>query len=418
MSQNNNVITPNPPPHGGPRFDAALKLAPLPSDALVRLQQPRSVRRFALPVRMDDGSLQSFTGWRVVYSNCFGPTKGGVRFHPATNEADLTALAFRLLLKCAVNGLPHGGAGGGVAVDPRTLSSREKEQLARAYLDALGEEVGPDVDILSPDLGTDAQVMGWMADQFNKTRRASIPGAINGKPPALGGIPGRPGATARGAWAVLSAVLAERGIQPAGLTFAVQGYGSAGGHLARVLQQNGLRLVAASDSSGGLHSPAGLDAEVLWQAKEQGRSFKGLQLPDATALTAVEVLVVKADLIIPAATAGQITAALTPHLQCRWIVEIANSPIAADAEAAVIEQGIEIIPDVVVNAGGITMSHFEWAQNRSGLLWSAEDARSRLDTRMIATAASMLQVARDRSVSLAIAAQLLALERLSAALSR
>jgi glutamate dehydrogenase (NADP+) len=301
-------------------------------------------------------------------------------------------------------------------VDPKKLSLSEKERLARAYLNALMDEVGPDVDILSPDLGTDASVMSWMADQYNKNRRAYVPGAINGKPPALGGILGRPTATARGAWTVLSAFYAERGISPTGLTFAIQGYGSAGGNLARILQQNGLRLVAASDSSGGLYSPAGLDAEALWKAKEQGHPFKDLQIGGSSAVANDEVLTVKADLIIPAATANQITRGVARNLKCRWVVEIANSPIASDAEDEVVARGIEIIPDIVANAGGITMSHFEWAQNRGGLSWTAAESSSRLDSKMSVTADNLLQVARQRNVSLAIASQFMALERLSSAL--
>jgi len=366
---------------------------------------------------MDAGGLRVFTGWRLVYSDCFGPTKGGVRFHPATDEDDLTSLAFRLLLKCAVNALPHGGAAGGVRVDAKSLSPRETEQLARGYLNALGAARGPDVDILSPDLGTDARVMGWMADQYNTTRGARVPGAVNGKPVALGGIPGRPGATARGAWQVLRAVLEEGGLVAQGLAFAVQGYGSAGGHLARVLQKNGLRMVAASDSTGGLHCADGLDAEALWQAREAGLTFAQMEAPGAVRMTPAEVLAVRADLVIPAATAGQITAEMAERLESQRVLEIANGPIRPDAEQAVVERGIEIIPDVVANAGGITMSHFEWAQNRGGALWTAEEAAARLDTRMIATASRMLQVSRDRKVSPAVAAQLLALEQLSAALA-
>ncbi len=401
----------------GPRFASALAGAGVHEEVLERLLLPKSVRRFSLPVRMDQGRLQVFTGWRLVYSDCFGPTKGGVRFHPGTNEEDLTRLAFRLLLKCGVNALPHGGAAGGVQVDAKTLSPRGLEQLARAYLTALGAEVGPDVDILSPDLGTDARVMGWMADQFNAMRGARVPGAINGKPVALGGIPGRPGATARGAWQVLRVFLEDRRQSANGMSFAVQGYGSAGGHLARVLQNNGLRLVAASDSTAGLYCEAGLDAELLWQAREAGTAFRDLQLPGVQAIAPAEVLLAKADLVIPAATAGQVTQAMVPRLQCRMILEIANGPICPEAEEMLVARGIEILPDVVANAGGITMSHFEWAQNRGGALWTAEEAATRLDTRMIATASRMLQVAHDRKVSPAVAAQVLALEQLSAALA-
>lgn len=400
----------------GPRFFSAVAKSSFSYDHLVLLSGPQSVRRFMLPLRMDNGKTNSFIGWRIIYSNCLGPTKGGVRFHPATNENDLTTLAFRLLLKCAANGLPHGGASGGVAVDPKKLSLGEKERLARGYLNALMDEIGPDVDILSPDLGTDAGVMSWMSDQYNKNRRAYVPGAINGKPPALGGILGRPAATARGAWTVLSAFYAERGISPTGLTFAIQGYGSAGGNLARILQKNGLRLVAASDSSGGLYSPVGLDAEALWKAKEQGHSFKNLKIGSSSSVAKDKVSTVRADLIIPAATANQITKEVARNLKCRWILEIANSPIASDAEGEVAKRGIEIIPDIIANAGGITMSHFEWAQNRGGLSWTAEESSSRLDSKMSVTAANLLQVARKRKVSLAIASQFMALERLSSAL--
>jgi len=400
----------------GPRFLSAIEQSSLSFDRLILLAEPQSVRRFMLTLRMDNGEKRVFTGWRIIFSDCLGPTKGGVRFHPSTNESDLITLAFRLLLKCAANGLPHGGASGGVAVDPKKLSPKEKERLARAYLNALMDQVGPDVDILSPDLGTDAGVMSWMSDQYNKNRRAYIPGAINGKPPELGGILGRPTATARGAWTVLRAFFVERGITPTGLTFAIQGYGSAGGNLARILQENGLRLVAASDSTGGLYSQFGLDAEALWKAKEQGHSFKDLQIGSSSPIANDEVLTVKADLIIPAATANQITKGVARNLKCNWVVEIANSPIASDAEDEVIARGIEIIPDIVANAGGITMSHFEWAQNRGGLSWTAEEASSRLDSKMSVTAANLLQVARNRKVSLAIASQFMALERLSSAL--
>jgi glutamate dehydrogenase (NADP+) len=405
------------PLHAGLRLESAIRLTPLPNNAIKILAEPQSVKRMALPLLMDDGTVRVFIGWRVIYSNCLGPTKGGVRFHPATNEAELTQLAFRILLKCAVNDLPHGGAGGGIAVDPRLLSKNEKEKLARAYVNALGDEIGPDVDILSPDLGTNAEVMSWMMDQYNKSHRAYIPAAINGKPIAAGGILGRSEATSLGAWTVLNKVLADREIQAHGLTFSIQGYGSAGGNFARLLQQNGLRMIAVSDSSGGLFAPGGLDTEAIWRCKQQGQSISEIKIADASAITSQEVLTVKADIIIPAATANQITKEISPRLNCRMIVEIANSPIEFEAEAEILEKGIEIIPDIVVNAGGITVSHFEWSQNRSGLLWTIEETYSRLCTKISGTTERMLQVAVEQDVSLPIAAQLLALKRLAPALS-
>lgn len=401
---------------GGARFAEALRIRPLGEDAAAIISRPRHVHRFSLPVRMDDGTLQVFTGWRVRYSDVFGPTKGGVRFHPETSEESLTALAFRLLLKCAVNGLPHGGAGGGVRVDPRRLSRRELERLAHRYVDAVGDGLSPDRDILSPDLGTDAETMRWMVEEYRRVRRTADAAAINGKPLALGGIPGRPGSTARGAWTVLREVLQSRGLGAKGLTFAVQGYGSAGGRLAVLLEQEGLRLVAAADASGGWHDPRGLDAGALWQAKADGRRFAALDLPRATRTDPVGVLAVPADIVIPAAVANQITSDLAPGLQCRLVLEVANGPIASDAEALVASKAV-VVPDLVANAGGITMSHFEWVQNRTGLPWTEEDARARLDARMRATARAMIDTARERNVTLAVAPQLIALDRLAAALA-
>ena len=399
---------------GGERFVEALRRQPLPASAVAALEAPADVRRFRLPVDGGAGP-RLLTAWRVRYCDVLGPTKGGVRFHHAVSEADLTALGFRLLLKCAVNALPHGGAGGGVAVDPRTLSAAEHEQVARRYVDALGDSLRADRDILSPDLGTDAQTMRWMADQCNRRSGSAVAGAINGKPLAIGGIPGRPGATARGAWTVLREVFARLGIEPRGLTFAVQGYGSAGGRLATLLQSEGLRLVGAADASGGLFDAAGLDADALWAAKAGGERLGRRDPGSARAIGSSEVLAVPADVIVPAATANQITADVAARLQCSMVVEIANSPIAPDAEAILRQRGIVVVPDIVVNAGGITMSHFEWAQNRGGLLWSEEDARVRLESRMAATARRMIAVADERDVSITTAAQIMAIERLSAA---
>lgn len=400
---------------GGARFAEALRVAPLGRDAEALLSEPRHVHRFTLPVRMQDGALRIFTGWRVRYADVFGPTKGGVRFHPSANEADLTALAFRLLLKCAVNALPHGGAGGGVCVDHRRLSAGEREQLARRYVDALGNDLTPERDILSPDLGTDAETMRWMADQYSRTRGTPVAAAINGKPVALGGIAGRPGATARGAWIVLREILQAQTIEARGLSCAVQGYGNAGGRVAVLLQEHGLKIVAACDSSGGFHDPQGLDAAALWEKKAGGHRFADIDVPGATRITPDAVLTVPADILVPAVTANAISVLIARELRCRIVLELANGPIAPDAEAVVSAKGILVIPDLVANAGGITMSHFEWAQNRMGLVWNEEDARTRLEARLLATAQSMIRTARSAHVPFPVAAQLMALETLSAA---
>lgn len=403
----------------GARFLHALSHHPLNDDALLRLATPEESRRVMLPIRGDDGALRMLTAWRVRYSSALGPTKGGVRFTRDVTEEQLFALAFRIMLKCAVNGLPHGGAGGAVAVAPSELSSAEREQVARRYVDALGDAVAPDRDILSPDLGTDAETMAWMADQYTRRRGESPAGAINGKPVALGGIPGRPGATARGAWVVLEQVLESLGWVARGLTFAVQGYGSAGGHLAVLLQQRGLRMVAAADSSGGLLDAAGLDAAALWKAKSEGRRFadvEDVQIDGARRGTVDDVLCAQADIVIPAATANQITADVAASVATRLVLEVANGPVAPDAEAILADRGIVVVPDLVANAGGITMSHFEWAQNRDGVRWTETEAHARLDARMLGTARAMIETARTLHIPLAVAAQVLAIERLAASL--
>jgi len=400
----------------GARFIAALGHHPLHDNALLRLATPEESRRVSLPIRADDGALRMLTAWRVRYSSALGPTKGGVRFTRDVTEEQLLALAFRIMLKCAVNGLPHGGAGGAVVVAPSELSSAEREQVARRYVDALGDAVAPDRDILSPDLGTDAETMAWMADQYTRTRGESPAGAINGKPVALGGIPGRPGATARGAWVVLAQVLESLGWVARGLTFSVQGYGSAGGHLAVLLQQHGLRMVAAADSSGGLIDAAGLDAAALWAAKSDGRRFADLESDGARRGTAHDVLCAHADIVIPAATANQITADVAASVSTRLVLEIANGPVAPDAEAVLAERGIVVVPDLVANAGGITMSHFEWAQNRDGVQWTEGEAHARLDARMLGTARAMIETARMHQIPLAVAAQVLAIEHLATSL--
>jgi glutamate dehydrogenase (NADP+) len=401
---------------GGTRFTDALKIRPLTEDGLTRLATPEESRRFTLPIRMDDGNLRMLTAWRVRYSSALGPTKGGVRFTPHVTEEQLFALAFRLVLKCAINGLPHGGAGGAVAVSPEDLSMAEREQVARRYVDALGPDVAPDRDILSPDIGTDVQTMSWMADQYTRTSGVQPAAAINGKPVALGGIPGRPGATARGAWVVLKEVLDRLGWQAEGLTFAVQGYGSAGGHLAVLLAQRGLRLVAAADRSCGWIAPDGLDAEALWAAKSAGRRFSELEPAGAGRVASMDVLCAAADIVIPAATANQITGEVASRLRGRLVLEIANGPVAPPAEPVLSDRQIVVVPDLVANAGGITMSHFEWAQNMARESWSEADARRRLDARMLDTARAMIETSRARNVSFAVAAQLLAIQRLESSI--
>lgn len=370
-----------------------------------------------LPLRRDDGSLNFLPAWRIRFPEILGPFKGGVRFHEGVSEASLTTLAARILVKCAANGLPHGGAAGGVRIDPKTLSPRELRELAERYVVAYSDVIGQDKDILSPDLGTNARVMAWMSLQFNSHKRRFEPGAINGKPIEFGGVQGRHGATAKGARIVLERLLRYKHLGFQGLTAAVQGFGAAGGTLALELAEQGVRVVAVSDSSGGWHDSRGLEIKRLLEAKTAGMPLARQEMKGARAISPVGALEVPADLVISAASGGQVSKVNAARLQCRFVVEIANAAVTDEAEEILAQRGIEIAPDIIVNSGGITVSHFEWVQNRSGGTMSGEEVHEQLQSRMRAVADGWLAQADERKVSLTVAAQLLAIRRIKQALN-
>jgi glutamate dehydrogenase (NADP+) len=325
---------------------------------------------------------------------------------------NLLSLAARILLKCAVNGLPHGGAAGGVAIDPKTLSSGELELLARGYVRVFADLIGADRDILSPDLGTDAAVMAWMSDEFNVVRRTHEPAAINGKPPGAGGIAGRHGATALGVGVVLRELFAEWQWDAGKITCAIQGLGAAGGTLAEHLWQSGVRVVAVSDTSCGWHCPDGLDVPEICRLKRSGVALARMEPSNATRLTPLHVLEVPADMVIAAALGGQIDGGIAPRMRCRAVVEVANAAVTNDADLYFDTQRVAVVPDVVVNAGGITVSHFEWLQNRSGRVSQEQEVRGQLQSRMADTTHKLLATAKEFRVSLPVAAQILAIEKL------
>lgn len=403
----------------GSRFTRALDLAPLPAPALRFLSGPSLVCRTRLSFAGDSGS-QTVDAWRLRFGEVFGPCKGGVRFHPGVDEANLTALAARILLKCAVNGLPHGGAAGGVAVDPRKLGAAGRVALARAYVTAYADLIGGDRDILSPDVGTDAGLMAVMSETLDTLRRRFEPAAINGKPPGGGGVPGRHGATARGAFAVLDTLL-ENGTGPGpaaltGLTIAVQGFGAAGSTFAVEAARRGARIVAAGDASACLHAAAGLPVDMLVASKAGGRAFSTFDHPGVTVAARETVFTPQADWLVCAALGGAVDAPIAAALRCGLVVEIANGAVDDAGDAVLQTRGVTVVPDVVVNAGGITVSHFEWVVGRTGAPLTAEEVAARLDLRMRETARRLRETATAAGVPLTVAAQLLAIDRLHAAL--
>jgi glutamate dehydrogenase (NADP+) len=403
----------------GRRLEAAAEVAEVSEDTLERLRLPHAVLKVSVPLRMDDGSLQTYPGYRVRYNDTLGPTKGGIRFHPKVNVDEVESLAFWMTFKCAALDLPYGGGKGGISVNTKELSLAELERLSRAYVDQIADFIGPDLDVPAPDMYTNAMVMGWMVDQFSIIRRENTPAAFTGKPISLGGSLGRDTATADGAFFVLSELLprireqngsaARDGATP---TAAIQGFGNAGSYLARLLHEAGYRVVAVSDSRRALYSADGLDVDALRRAKDETG-----ELPDDAGQTIEpdELLELEVDVLAPAALEEVITLDNADRIKAPVVLEVANGPTTPEADEILEENGVTVIPDILANAGGVTVSYFEWVQNRAGMRWPADEVRERLEPRMRGAASEIWDRARDRRTSLRTAAYVVGLERISEA---
>lgn len=401
----------------------ALRYASLSEDAIASLQHPKASLSVSIPVRMDDGSLQIFQGYRVRYDDTRGPGKGGVRYHPSVNLDEVQALAFWMTFKCAALNLPFGGAKGGITVNPKTLSKMELERLSRGYIDAIADFIGLDMDILAPDVYTNAMVMGWMMDQYSTIRRQYIPGVVTGKPIALGGSLGREDATALGAFFVIQTILAKLDRAPQKTTVAIQGFGNAGAALADFLHQAGYQIVAVSDSQGGVYAKSGLDIPTLRRLKESTRKIQAVycdgsvcSVADHDVISNQDLLELDVDILIPAALEKQITEANAPRVQAKLIFEVANGPITAAADAILEAKGVQVFPDILVNAGGVTVSYFEWVQNRNGMYWSLGEVNQSLQRKMIEETDNIWDISQRRNVSMRTAAYIHALQRLGDAI--
>lgn len=401
------------------RMDAAARHASIDPEVLERLRHPIATLQVAVPVRMDDGSLRIFDGYRVRHDASRGPTKGGIRYHPSVSLDEVKALAFWMTCKCAVVGIPYGGAKGGVVVDPKQLSALELERLSRSFIRQIADFIGPDRDIPAPDVYTNARIMGWMADEYATIVRAHAPAVITGKPVALGGSLGREDATGRGAFHCIRELGRRRGWQPAEVRVAIQGFGNAGQHIAALLHGAGYRIVAVSDSRGGLHAAGGLDVPGLIRTKNDTGRLDAASAAAAGAATIsnAELLELDVDLLVPAALENQITAANAGRVRAPVIVEVANGPTTTEADAILAAAGRLVVPDILANAGGVTVSYFEWVQNRQGLAWSADEVAARLEAVMTREFAAI----HDRMEALAIpmrtAAYAQALDRIGAAVA-
>jgi glutamate dehydrogenase (NADP+) len=406
------------------RLEAALKYVSISEDASERLKYPKTSLSVSIPVRMDDGSLRIFQGYRVRYDDTRGPGKGGVRYHPNVSMDEVQSLAFWMTFKCALLNLPFGGAKGGITLNPKELSKQELERLSRGYIEAIADFIGPDIDILAPDVYTNEIIMGWMMDQYSIIQRKISPGVVTGKPITMGGSQGRDTATGTGAFYIIKAMLSKFEQIPARTTIAVQGFGNAGAVVAELLAKAGYKVVAVSDSQGGIHSEKGLDIPSIRQYKQEHRGIKAVYCKDSICdivehrvISNEELLALDVDVLIPAALENQITEENAANVQAKYIFEVANGPTTSGADKILDAKGIYVFPDILVNAGGVTVSYFEWVQNRSGLYWSIQEVNQRLKERIVTEAEQVWAIVQEFSVSMRTAAYIHALNRLGEAMN-
>ena len=405
------------------RLNAIAKTADIPESIVDALSHADLLVEAAIPVRMDNGATKYFQAYRCRYNHVLGPTKGGIRFHPSVSADEVKALSLWMTLKCALMDLPYGGAKGGITVDPTKLSRMELERLSRAYVRPMADVIGPELDIPAPDMYTDARIMGWMVDEYEAIHRRRSPGAITGKPVTLGGSLGREEATGRGVFHCCEALIKKEALDPSSTTIAIQGFGNVGYHAAKLLSELGCNVVAVSDVEGGIYSVAGLDIEGLKAHKKETTSkSKPLRNESVQATTFGEtigndeLLTLDVDILIPAAVEGVITQHNIDDIKAKYIIEAANGPILSEADKILADKGVKVVPDILANAGGVTVSYYEWIQNRTGEVWSLEAVREKLSRTMFSNFEHVWDIAHRENCSLRDAAYRKALRRLQGAI--
>jgi len=395
------------------QLDDAARHIGLDPDLHAVLRRPRRMLVVSIPVRMDDGSLRVFEGYRVQHSLTRGPAKGGIRFHPDVTLDEVKALAMWMTWKCAVVNIPYGGAKGGVPCDPKAMSPGEIERLTRRYTSEILPIIGPDLDIPAPDVNTNPQVMAWLMDTYSMNKGFPVPGVVTGKPLVVGGSRGREDATARGGVYVLMSLVKYLDRSVIDLRVAIEGFGNAGATLARLLREVGCRVVAVSDSRGGIHCKKGLDPQAVTAHKRETGSVVGF--PGAETITNEELLELDCDVLAPSALENQITARNADRIRAKIVLELANGPTTPDADAILHDRGVVVAPDVLANAGGVTVSYFEWLQGLVPLPWSAREVNLKLRDIMQYATRTVWERAQAEKVSLRLSALSLAVERVAAA---
>jgi glutamate dehydrogenase (NAD(P)+) len=381
------------------------------------IKYPERELKVSIPIDMDDGSVRVFEGFRVQHSSSRGPCKGGIRFHQDVNIDEVKALATWMSFKCAVVNIPYGGAKGAVIVDPSKLSKNELKRLTRRYTAMILPLIGPEKDIPAPDVGTNAEIMGWIMDTYSMFKGYAVPGVVTGKPVDIGGSLGRSEATGRGVMFMTREILHRLGVQLAGTRIAIQGMGNVGGTAARLLYKEGCRIVAVSDVSGGLYCRNGLDIEKisLFLSSNKGKLLKDYDSDDVKHITNQEVLTEDVDVLIPAAMENQITEEIAPLIKAKIIVEGANGPTTIGADRILAADGRIIVPDILANAGGVIVSYFEWVQNIQSLTWDEEEINKTLEKIMIKAFAEVWDCSENKKISMRLGAYVVGLDRIAKA---
>lgn len=376
------------------------------------LKEPLRTLSVRFPVRMDDGSVRVFTGWRVQHNDAAGPTKGGIRLHPEVDERELQALAIWMTVKCGIADLPFGGGKGGIQCDPREMSFQEIERVSRAYVRAISQIVGPTKDIPAPDMFSNSQTMAWMLDEYAHLREFDSPGFITGKPKVLGGTQGRDVAPGLGVLFCTEQAILARNLEMTGIRVAVQGFGSTGSYVAKALHDRGARVVAISDAYGALYDERGLDIDDLLERRD---SFGSVTKLFRNTISNRELLICGCDVLVAAAVDNQVTSENANQIQASIVIEATNSPVTVEATKALHKNGVLVVPDVLANAGDVIVSYFEWVQNTEGLYWPEAEVHNRLHTMMKMSFQSVYEASKRYNVDMRIAAYMVGLDRTATA---
>ncbi len=405
------------------RLETASKIAKIDAEALDLLKHTKYILNVSIPVRMDDGSLRIFHGFRIIHDDKRGPNKGGIRFHPKVSIDEMKALAFWMTCKCSLVNIPFSGAKGGIIVEPDELSHLELERLSRGFVNQIADFIGPQKDILGPDINTNSMIMGWMMDEYSMIQRKHSPAITTGKPIALGGSQGRDDATGHGAFLCIKELEKKENLKKEEIKIAIQGFGNAGENLANYLFEDGYKIVGLSDSKGGIYNKDGIDIKNLIKKKKEQQAKDDVyyqsicNLTDEKKISNEDLLSLEVDILIPAAIENTITKDNAKSIKAHYIVEVANGPVTPEADKILIANKIKILPDILVNSGGVIVSYFEWTQNKSGYYWEKDDVSKELKKIMLEAFNAVYETSEKNKIDFRTAAYVCALNRLGEAIT-